>query len=193
MNLTTEQQFGTDIASMTNYINGFLNDWAVKNQGVSFIGEEDVEKINIGFNTCIGPRVLLVFIAENPDGELAELTGRVKRDYDIIIQRGKLLTQPRNNTLTNTNGAARPFYQLVEECRDIARGVIFPTPMVYNPVIYNGIRPGASEGWLMDSYIISISVLCADGRIQTLPSELATGPFVGTIDPLEALANAPTI
>ena len=82
----TPQNLGTDIAGMSNYIRNTINDWAMQEQGVCFIAEDDGEKINIGFNNCVGPRCLLVFTGETPYGDesVAELVCWVKRDYDWL-------------------------------------------------------------------------------------------------------------
>ena len=83
---TTESDNGTSIPQMCNTIRNFLEDWAIQNQGAAFLAEDASEKINIGFNNCVGPKVLIVFTGEQADGDDSELTGRVKRTFDVIIQ-----------------------------------------------------------------------------------------------------------
>ena len=180
-----ESQLGVDIPQMTNTIREYLNDWALQENGACFIAEDNTEKINIGFNNCVGPRVLIIFTGELPDGENSELTGRVRRNYDVIVQRGKILNEPRNSALTTTNGSAKPFYALVEGAREVVRSIIFPQNCVYNPPIYQGIMPAAQSGWLMDSYIISFSILMAIPRIQSAPPQLGVNEWVNLTMPLQ--------
>lgn len=189
----SEQQLGTDISSMTNDIQSALNTWAVEHQGVAFTAEDDQDKINIGFKNCVGPRILIAFIGEDKDDDMSELTGRVRRNFDIIITRGKLLSDPRNSALTKNQGPVKKFYQLVEGARDVVRNMIFPQPMVYNPPIYNGIRPNNQGQWLMDSYVINFSVLCQIPRSTSIYPQLASNPlsppWTAVTDPLPFLQN----
>jgi hypothetical protein len=108
----TETQLKSDIASLCNYFNRIINDWAVQEKGACFVVEDAEEKINIGFNNCIGPRCLLRFISQNPygDSSISDVNGRVIRNFELIINRGKLLTDPRNSSLSNNVGPAKSFY-----------------------------------------------------------------------------------
>lgn len=183
---STESNLQIDISSMSNGFHSVLNGWAIQNGGVAFVADDDEEKINVGFNNCIGPRILIVFVGEEPygDEQVSDLVCMVKRNWDIIVGRGKTLTNPRNLVLTNTIGSARPFYKLVEEVRDISRAIAFPQPMCYSPNIYNGMRPLSSDNWLMDSYALSISVLCQIPRIQYQDAAITgAGNFVNLVDP----------
>jgi len=184
-------QLGVDISSMCNIIKSQLNDWATQEQGIAVIAEDINEKVLIGFNNCIGPKCLIVFVGEEVYGDesTSDMTGWTKRTFDVVIQRGKILSDPRNSALTNINGPAKSFYSLVEKARDVCRTIIWPAPMCYNPTIYHNIRPGEQSGWLMDSYIISFSILVQIGRIQTEPAELGGGEFVRLNDPLNIIMN----
>ena len=160
----------------------------------NFTADNVDEKLLIGYNNSIGPRCMIVFLSEESSSpeDIKELTGRVMRTYDVVIERGKSLTYPRNLDMTKTYGPSRPFYDLVEEARNVIRCIIWPTPMVYNPTIYNSIRPGRQNekyDWLIDSYIINFSILLEIGRIQTIPPQLGTGPFLQLSDPLNIVLN----
>jgi hypothetical protein len=185
------QLLATDISSMSNMINNALNDWSLQNKGISVVAEGLDEKVMIGFNNTIGPRCLVVFVGEEPRGDLSELEGWVIRHFDISINRGKILSDPRNSGLTKDTQQARSFYSLVAEARDVLRSIILPDGLFYNPIIYNGIRPDPQDKWLMDSYVISISIICNIGRIQTTPPEIAGGQMVELGDLTSLIQNQP--
>lgn len=176
----TAEQLKTDICSMTNFIAEYVNGWAIQEKGIAVVAENLDEKVLPGWNHTVGPKCLVVFSGEElwGDQSVADLVGWAKRNFEVIIERGKLLTDPRNSALTKTYGASKPFYRLVEECRDTIRGMLFPSQLVYNPVMYNGMTPGRQSEkneWLLDSYIISFSVLCQIPRLEFLPPQLGGG------------------
>lgn len=179
---------GVGISDMANIIKDTLNDYCGQQGGVAVIAADPHEKLMIGYNNAVGIKCLICFVGEESDGDasISDATGRVKRDFDIIIQRGKILSEPRNTSLTTHNGPARDFYSQVEEIRDLCRCIIWPTPFVHNPANYNSLRPGQSDGWLMDSYILSFSLLTQIGRVAVNPPQLSRpdgSPFVQLEDP----------
>lgn len=191
----TPTQLSVDISSMANYIAYQLNNWANAEKGIAVVAENLNEKVLPGWNNCIGPKCLVVYEGEEMWGDpaTADLVGWAKRTFNIIVQRGKILADPRNSNLTKGYSASKSFYQLVEGARDTLRGMIFPTNLVYNPVLYNGMTPGEQNEknqWLLDSYIISISVLCQIPRIQSEPPEFGNPPqWVDLNDPNSIPAN----
>jgi len=181
-----EAQLGVDISNMANLLKNNLEDWCQQNKGICFVADDDNEKMNIGWNNTVGPRILIVYVGETPHGDesTSDLEGWVKRTFDIIIQRGKTLTANRNQALTNIVGNARPFYSQVEKVRDVVRTIELPTPMCYPTAIYDGMRPGEQSSWLMDSYILSFTILVQIGRASVLPPQLSNNgvPFLNLND-----------
>jgi len=164
---------------MCNSLANYLNSWATSQGGVALVVEDVNEKIEIGSNNLIGPRCLIAFSSEEPYGEMPEQTGYVKRSFLVSVERGKAMTQPRNSTLTNTVGPIRPFYNQVEEARDIIRAIALPPWVAYNPVLYDGMVPGHQTEYLIDQYVLSFSIICQISRIQYQPPEITgAGPFV---------------
>lgn len=176
-----EPNLGVSISAQCNRIKEVLNDFAAGEQGICIVAENINEKLLTGFNNVIGPKILVAFVSEEAYGseDVQELLGMTRRYFDILIQRGKILSDPRNSALSNTTGPSKPFYDLLEDCRDAVRTIEWPTPMVLNPIEYHGMKPFSQENWLMDSYIISISILTQIGRVQFQPPQIAAnGPFV---------------
>lgn len=189
----TEQQLLVTIPDMANQFKSILSDWAAKYGGVCFIAEDDQEKINIGFNNCVGPRVLIVFTGEEPylSEDISDQVPWERRNWDILIQRGKVMSDPRNSSLTTANGPSKAFYALMEECRDVMRCIQLPQAVCYNPIEYKGIRPGQSELWLMDNYIMSFTTLVQIPRIQYQSPELTgIGGFVNLEPPGNWVPNS---
>ncbi len=189
-----EQQLGVSIAEQCNIIKSVLNDIAAQEQGIAIIAANIDEKLLTGFNNVIGPKVLITFVGEEPVGgeDVQELLGMTRRYFDILVQRGKQLTDQRNTVLTVTSGPSKPFYDLLEIIRDSVRSIIWPVPACINPCEYHGMRPAQQDGWLLDSYIINISIMTQIGRVELNPPQLSPpdgGPFVELQDPLGTQFN----
>jgi hypothetical protein len=182
---------GVSIAAQCKILKEALGDVASQEQGICLIAENITEQIWGGFNNVVGPKILITFVGEDIVGDesVSELVGHVRRHFDILVQRGKVMTNPPNTTLTETVGPSKPFYDLLELIRDTARSIIWPSPMVTNPTEYASIRPASNENWMFDSYIISISTIVDIGRVQVNPPELATTPYVQLEDPMGVAFN----
>ena len=139
---------------MCNFMKSAIGDWCSQNQGVCAIAAELDEKILTGFNNVVGPRVFIIYLGEDAGGDesVKELLDMSIRHFDILIQRGKMLTFPRNAALTTDVGPSRNFYDLVEELRDLVRCLEFPTPMVIAPIVYNSTRPSSTDAWMTDGF-----------------------------------------
>lgn len=171
---------GVSIGSMCNVIKNVLNDYlSAELQGIAIISENEREWLLPGYTNCIGPKCLIYFVGESSYGDesISDVTARVVRDFEIIVQRGKILGDPRNTSLTTSQGPSLSFFSMAELIRDKVRALIFPTPMVFNPVQFKGMRAGSTttDNRLIDSYIISISILCQIPRITVSPPELGGG------------------
>jgi hypothetical protein len=181
-----ESALGVSIAQQCNTIKDVLNDICSQEKGICVVADSMDEKVLVGFNSVVGPRVLIVFVGADPMGgdDVSELIGRERRYFDIMVQRGKILSGPtQGGGLVSTIGPSKPFYDLLEIIRDAARSIVWPSPMVQNPTEYHGVKPSQSEGWLMDSYVINISTIVDIGRIQVEAPQIQYGPMVQLQDP----------
>jgi hypothetical protein len=114
------------------------------------------------------------------DDSVSHLTGMVKRDWNIIIERTKTDTEPRNLDLTSTIGSAVPFYTLAEQLRDVVRAILWPQPECYNPTLFNDMRGEKMEGeYSIRKFVISISVLVQIPRI-VFQAPIGYGPLSGS-------------
>ena len=172
---SNENELGVSISGMCNSIKGILSPVVSQLQGICVVADNVDDKVLRGFQNVIGPIVLVTFVGEEKYGsdDVAELTSRVTRHFDILVKRGKVLCSPLTTALTVTEGPSLPFYDLMETIRDSIRTIEWPAPMVLNPGIYNSTRPANEPGQLIDSYIISYSVITMIG--QVMPPEIFGG------------------
>lgn len=189
--MSNENQVESSISNQCHILKDILGRYATNLGGVAVIAEDINEKIMMGYNNVVGPRILVTFISEENYGpeDIQDVTGFVRRYFDIVVQRGKLLSDPRNSGLTSNTGPSKAFYEVVEEIRDICRCVVWSSPMIQNPTEYHGVYPFSQGEWLMDSYVIKISTICMIGRVQTNPAQLGDGLYVGVDDPLNMASN----
>ena len=187
---SNETSLGISIGQQANFLKQVLGDWASQNQGIALIGADIDEKLWMGFQNTVGPKLIIVFLGSESGGseDVKEVLDMEIRNWDVIISRGKMLTNPRNEALTNTVGPAKPFLDQVEECRDVIRSLELPTPMCLNPVVWNSIRPSNTDNWLIDSYIYNFSIWTRIGRIQTEAPQISTGPNLQLQDPNSGIA-----
>jgi hypothetical protein len=170
---------------MANFFKSTISDWASQNQGVCAIAAELDEKLLTGFNNVVGPKCLICYLGEDAGGseDVKEVLDMSIRHWDVLIQRGKMMTFPRNETLTKDVGPSRNFYDLVEELRDVIRCFELPTPVCLNPVIYNSTRPSNNDNWMTDGFVINFDTLVRIGRVQIEAPQLATTPYLQLQDP----------
>jgi hypothetical protein len=183
--MPTASELGISVSAQCNTLKQALNDIASQEQGRCLIAENIDEKLWMGFDNTIGPKILIAFVGEDPvasSSDVQELVGRVRRHFDVLVTRPKILTAERNTALTETVGPSKSFYELLERIRDTVRCIEWPS-LVQNPTEYSGMRPGNMDNWMLDSYIISISTILDIGRVSLNPPEIANGPYIGTTDP----------
>ena len=167
MQPSNESQLGVSIAQQCNIIKGIVNDIAVAQSGICIVAENIEESKLIGYNNVIGPKCLIAFIGEEAVGgsDVSELLDMTRRYFDILVTRGRLQCDPLTSPLTTQQGIVMPFYDLIETIRDQVRSIEWPTPMCINPCEYLGTKPVPPDNGLIDSYIISISILTRIGRV----------------------------
>ena len=178
----TMYDLGIDLAGMTSNINRIVNDWAMQYGGISFVSWETKEKINYGFDNCIGPKCMVSYKNEDVYGDdvIGNIAGWVIRHFNISIERQQNDTQPKYLDLVETVGAARPFFTLVEELRDYLRAILLPSPSCYGPVIYEGMSGDKEDEFMTNRFTISIGIICQIPRVQFYPSQLVggNGPYI---------------
>jgi hypothetical protein len=152
------------ISFQCKWIRDVLSNWAKAEGGVAVIAHDLNSMWELAFNTSKVPRCIICFTGETirGDADTAAYTSRVDRDYVVLITRGKGATANRGDTLTEQIGDQRPFYDLLEEARDLIRVIQFDPSVTeaYDtmPLDYKGIRPALPEDYPLDAYMIEFSI-----------------------------------
>lgn len=152
------------ISFQCNWIKSVLSGWAKKEGGVAVIAHDLSSMWEIAFRTSQVPRCIITYAGEDIRGDfsIAAETSRVDRHFVVLVTRGRGATADRGVTLTEQYQNARPFYDLLEEARDLIRVLQFDPSVVeaygQNPVDYRGIKPALPEDVPMDAYMIEFSI-----------------------------------
>jgi len=127
-------------------------------------------------NTSQSSRILIMYNGELVRGEfgIAAPLARVDRKFMVVISRGQSLTFPiAKQYLENVQNAV-PFYEDIEEVRDICRALIFDQNWCEQPVDYLGVTPFQSDGSgkVLDAVQVEFSVGTQLGLIKSQPDQL---------------------
>ncbi len=162
------------ISQQAELIRAALDSWAASEKGKAAIVFDEMELWENMFTSVSAPRVLLCYQGERVRGDfsVAAIMGRVDRQWVVAVTRGRGLNAERGDSLTTTKGNARPFYDLVEEARDIIRGLTGVS--VESPVDFMGMEAAQRPDALTDAYLIRFSVADDLPRIVSAPPEYAS-------------------
>jgi hypothetical protein len=141
-------------------IKSFLNAWAREEGGVCEIAHDLSEMWLIAFRSSKVPRCILCCVGEDVRGDftIAAPTGRVDRQFVCLVTRGKGMTADRGDTLVDAVGDIRPFYDILEEARDIIRALVLDTTTQETPIDYKGFKSALPDDVPMDAYMIEFSI-----------------------------------
>ena len=103
------------------------------------------------------PRILICYNGEKSRGEfsVAAANHRVDRQWIVAVTRGRGWNANRGDSLYKTVGNADPFYDVIEEVRELIRSMIGISEEF--PVDYKGMSPMSSGNKALDSYAIEFS------------------------------------
>jgi hypothetical protein len=103
------------------------------------------------------PRILICYNGEKSRGEfsVAAANHRVDRQWIVAVTRGRGWNVKRGDSLYKTVGNADPFYDVIEEVRDLIRCMVGISEEF--PVDYKGMSPMSSGNNALDSYAIEFS------------------------------------
>lgn len=144
------------ISQQAKNLQAVLNTWAVQHGGVAETAS-DLKNFweQAGNNNDI-PRILIVYNGENARGEFRTRSAldRVDRKWQVGVFRGRGFSAQRGRSLTNTVVNAMPFYDVVEQIRDLIRSILDISEEF--PVEFMGINPMSPNPptLIMDAYVI---------------------------------------
>lgn len=152
------------IKMQCQWIKEVLSDWAVNEGGVAEIVHDLNHLWTRAFIKSDVPRCLICFAGETIRGDftIAAATSRVDRDFVVLVTRARGFTATRGDTLVEDYENQRPFYDLLEEARDLIRTLAFDPSvteaMDTDPIDYKGIKPALPEDTPLDAYMIEFSI-----------------------------------
>ena len=147
-----------------NWIRDVLSGWAKAEGGIAQVAHDLSHMWELAFNTSQVPKCIITFAGEDIRGDFttAAQTSRVDRHFIVLVTRGRGYSANRGDTLTEQINNARPFYDLLEEARDMVRVLQFDPSVTEamdgDPVDYRGIKPALPEDYPLDAYMIEFSI-----------------------------------
>ena len=169
-----------DRMSITDQLNLMLevfNVWVVDNAqpyAVEIVPDM-VHMWDLLLNTSQSSRILIMYNGELIRGEfgIAAPLGRVDRRFMVVVSRGQSLTFPISTQYVSTTQNATPFWEDVEEIRDICRALLFDPDWTERPVDYLGVTPFQTHGsgTVLDAQTIEFSVGTQLQLIKSQPDQ----------------------
>jgi hypothetical protein len=162
--MATPEVINPSISFQLKSIAGYLSEWAKDQGGMVQICHDLNELWAAAHINSKTPRCILAFLGEDIRGDfaVAAACARVDRHFVCVVTRARGMTQVRGATLVDQVGDSRPFYDLVEEARDIIRAIFFDPrvteAMPTDPIDYKGISAFMVDNDILDSYKIDFSI-----------------------------------
>lgn len=154
-----------------------LNDWAVNNNGISFIASDLAHLWKLAWSASDKVKAIICYMGEDIRGDfsVAAALGRVDRQWTVVITRGRGFNANRGDSLTETMQNAAPLYELVDQARDLIRVMINASNEL--PVDFKTIRTMQTGDVIMDAYMIEFSLATDLNPIVQQPSDMVAIPL----------------
>lgn len=145
------------IAEQLKFIAEQLKPWAVEVKGRIEIAADAMHLLGILATAPGSPRLVVMFDGEEKRGEYEEL-GRVERKFMVVVSRGRGFALNPGTSLTDGVAGGRPLYDLVEQAREMVRGMVFNRESTEGIPNYTGTVRFALEENAVDAYQINFSI-----------------------------------
>ena len=164
------------IADQLKALQVALGPWAFNNGGAAFVVSDPSHLWEMAYAASSKLRVLILYSGEEIRGPFstAAATHRVDRNFVVLVTRGRGFNADRGTSLTDTVGNDPPLFSLLEEGREIIRGMV--NISVELPVDYKMIRPHSMGEVIMDAYSIEFSCATDLPEIVAVPSDQTAIP-----------------
>jgi hypothetical protein len=135
-----------------------LNAWVADNKGRAFIAADAVHCVEELRGKPGAPTAAVLWESEEPSGRNAE-EGKVLRTFKIVVSRGRGLKLVAGESLAAGVAGGPPMYDLVEQAREIARGLrLEDEPGELQLPVYQGCGPFEVSGHVLDAVEIRIAL-----------------------------------
>lgn len=145
------------IAEQLQFVRDQLQPWAVEVKGRVEIAADAIHLLGLLATAPGAPRVVILFDAEDRRGEYEEL-GRVDRKFMVVVSRGRGFALDPGQSLTTGVAGGRPLYDLVEQAREMIRGLVFDRETTEGIPNYTGTVRFTLEENAVDAYQINFSI-----------------------------------
>ena len=145
------------ISNQAQQIVDVLNPYATKSGGVA-VTVSNLQMLWAQASMASDrPRILICYNGETSRGDfsVANVNHRVDRTWVVAVTRGRGWNADRGSSLYKTVGNADPFYDVVEEVRELLRCMIGISEEF--PIDYKRVSPMSSGNKALDSYAIEFS------------------------------------
>ena len=101
-----------------------LQEWASAQGGSAAIAGDPVHLWQLLQTKPGAVRAVVLWVSDDPRGEHRE-SGVAERSFTVVISRGRGFTLDRSTSLVDGAAGGAPLFDLVEEARDVLRGIAF--------------------------------------------------------------------
>lgn len=112
------------ISEQLKFLKDQLTPWARDVKARLEIAADAVHLLGLLATSPGAPRVVVMFDGEEKRGEYEEL-GRIDRKFMVIVSRGRGFKLEPGDALTEGQAGGKALYDLVEEVREVIRGLVF--------------------------------------------------------------------
>lgn len=145
------------IKDQLTQIRDTLDGWARGHGGRVFIASDPYHLVTLLRENPKAMRCGLMFHGESKRGDYEE-RGAVDRTFWVVCTRGQGLKLEPGASLVEGSAGGVPLFDLVEEARQIIRGIQFDPGTTETTPNYLGTEPFNTEGYLVDAYRIEFSI-----------------------------------
>ncbi len=142
------------ISQQAKNLQAVLGDWASQHGGAAEVAS-DLKNFWVQSGTNNDqPRILIVYTGETARGSFEKRSAldRVDRTWNVGVFRGRGFSAQRGDSLTKNVVNAIPFYDVVEQIRDMLRSILNISEEF--PVEFLNIKPLSQGTQIVDAYVI---------------------------------------
>lgn len=154
------------IAAQLKQVRDALQLWAAEKGGTAEIARDPFHLLSLLQIKPGSFRAAVLFASETKRGDLEE-TSMVDRGYSVILSRGRGLTAKPTDSLVVGQGDGEPLFDLVEQLRELIRGLSFETGTTEVTPNYTGTEIFAVDGKAIDAYQLNFQI----GTLLPVPAQ----------------------
>lgn len=161
-----------DLLNLIAGPNSALATYAQNQQGNCIIASDLQHAWGYCQNNEIFLKLIALYTGEDIRGDfpVAAINHRVDMQFSVVVSRNRGLDANRGQSLVQDTGNARPLFDLVDEVRNLLRGLDSQL-MVEWPIDYKGISQWDTGPFITDAYVIKFSLPADLPDFSPVPSD----------------------